>query len=232
MMRFRFAAVSCLLALLGAIQVACSVWSDGSGPVPQTGDGDAGGSGDGSSPVQGAPDLVAPTILKRQPTDGDAQVAIGSAIEVTFSKAVRLGGRMPTLLGPNNTSIGLKAEFGADRRTLKLVPTTPLVAPVKVSIELGDVTDEANNRLAPSSWSWTHPLWLTTRDAVTAPSTSYDLPSVAVASTKVILAATETTLDPNGSSPANLVVDGSARRRCRIHESSSRKTVGNSTSRK
>jgi hypothetical protein len=99
------------------------------------------------------PDPVAPVVTMTMPMNGDTNVPIDTAIEVTFSKAI--GAFSQTSIAVDHGVTGTIAIAG--NFDLKLTPSVPLAAATTYNVTVAtDVADLSGNQLAaPFTFSFT-----------------------------------------------------------------------------
>lgn len=126
----------------------------------------------------GAPDTTPPTIIGHTPGVNAGNVSARDPISVTFSKAIKassIDGESVILAGAAGVAIARTASLSADGRTLTVSPSSLPAVPNALTLELtAAVTDTSGNALAPASWTWTLPDWLTVGGALNAVS-SHDV---------------------------------------------------------
>ena len=147
-----------VLVVLAAVAVSACGSSDSGSPPADPGDVVIGDPSD--------PSNLPPSIVSRTPADGDGQVSVRAPIQVKFSKRVQLGASPVTVL-VGDKAVAATSSLSPDNFTLTITPNEPIVAPAKVSVSFGDISDLKGAALASKpSWSWRTPSWFGVADPI------------------------------------------------------------------
>lgn len=110
-------------------------------------------------------DRTAPLVTRRAPIADASSVPLTDPIQLTFSESVSPSTiRDGTIaLAVGSTPIPTTTQLSADGKILSVQLKNPreLMLPAKVAASIATtITDLAGNPLAPTTWSWTYPLWM------------------------------------------------------------------------
>ncbi|MCG5216550.1 Ig-like domain-containing protein [Streptosporangium soli] len=98
-------------------------------------------------------DTTPPAVVSATPSSGATDVAVGTAVTVTFNEPVNSAAL--TLKGTAGATIPGTATLDGPATTLTFTPAQSFVAGVLHTVEVSGASDAAGNVMTPSTWTFT-----------------------------------------------------------------------------